>query len=114
MRPKFHVLVYCSNEFRATELKLVMETRLQVKVTIAQEEFSALAALHNNDFRGAVVVNATHEFINILRKHEIPSLEIGPEPSYADRVVSGASMGEVLQAVLIICARKRGPKGLAA
>lgn len=91
-----------------------METRLQVKVTIAQEEFSALAALHNKDFRGAVVINATHEFINILRKHEIPSIEIGQSPSYADRVVSGASMGEVLEAVRISCARKRGPREKAA
>lgn len=109
MRPRKHILLYCTNEFKATQLRMVMEVRLRVDITIA-EGAGAVAAIHNNDFHCAVISGASVEFINILRIKKIPSLEIGHSPSYADRVVSGEHMMNILEAVRISCSRKRGPK----
>jgi len=113
MRPRKHILLCCTNEFQATQLRMVMEVRLHTKVTIAEGD-GAVAAIHNNDFHCAVVSEASVEFINILRSKKIPSLEIGQSPSYADRVVSGEHMMDVLEAVRIMSIRKRGPRKQAA
>lgn len=108
MRPKTPILLCCVNEFQANQLGLILETRLRVDVTVSSE-LGAVAAMHGKDFHCAVLVCPTIEFINILRKREISSLEIGKSPSYADRAVA-SDIREILEAVRIMCARKRGPK----
>jgi hypothetical protein len=112
MRPPKHILLVCDNEFRAAELRLVMETRLQVKVTIASG-IGIVLAVYDQEFHCAVLIHSHLEVIDFLRGKEVPTLEIGKGPSYADRAVSG-SMAEILAAVKLMCARKRGPKVKAA
>ena len=112
MRPHKHILLICDNEFRAAELRLVMETRLQVLVTIASG-LGIVVAIHDQEFHCAVLTHSDLEVIDFLRAREVPTLEIGKGPSYADRAVSG-SMMEILEAVKLMCARKRGPKVKAA
>jgi hypothetical protein len=108
MRPKKQILLICDNEFRAAELRLVIETRMLAKVTIATG-IGVAVAVHEKDFLCAVLIHSDLEVIDFLRAREVPTLEIGRGPSYADRCVSGPMM-EVLEAMKIMCARKRGPK----
>lgn len=108
MRPKRHILLCISDEFKASELKLILETRLLAKVVVA-EGVGLVSAVHSQRFHCAVLINGSKEVIDFLRAREIPTLEIGQGPSLADRCVSGSTM-EILEAVRIMCARKRGPK----
>jgi hypothetical protein len=111
-RPHKKILVCCDNDFRAAELRLVMETRMPVKVKIAAG-LGIVAAVYEYEFHCAVLTQCDLEVIDFLRRKEIPTLEIGHAPSYADHVVSGPMM-DILEAVKIMCVRKRGPKVRAA
>ena len=113
MRPHKQILLYCFDEFRAEELRLVIETRISARVTIATG-LGVVTAVHSHDFHCAVLMHGDVEVIGFLRRKEIPTLEIGCAPSYADRVVSGEHMMDVLEALRIMCVRKRGPKKVAA
>jgi hypothetical protein len=108
MRQHKKILLICCDEFRAAELKLVIETRMACRVTIANG-LAIPVAVNAHDFHCAVLTHSDVEVIDFLRRREVPTLEIGVGPSYADRVVSG-SMAEILEAVKIMCVRKRGPK----
>lgn len=108
MRPHKNILLVCGDEFRAAELRLVMETRMSVNVKIASG-IGIASAVYVHDFHCAVLIHAEKEVIDFLRRKEIPTLEIGHGPSYADRAVSG-SMMDILEAIKIVCLRKRGPK----
>lgn len=112
MKPKKQVLLCCSEEFEAARLKLVMETRLYIRVTIT-EGLGIVTAVRKCRPHCAVLDHSNPEVIDFLRARDIPTLEIGQGPSYADRCVSGPMM-DVLEAVKIMCARKRGPKVRAA
>jgi hypothetical protein len=113
MRHSKPVLLCCADEDRAGQLKLVIETRLDVKITIATS-LGVVTAVKSNDFHCAILVPANVEVIDFLRAREIPTLEIGKSPSYADRIVSGKYMMDVLEAIRTMCARERGPKKVAA
>jgi len=108
MRPRKKILLICCDAFRAAELKLVIETRIPAKVTIATG-LGIVTATQAKDFQCAVLTQSDKEVIDFLRAREIPTLEIGSGVSYADRMVNG-SMMDVLEAVNIMCIRKRGPK----
>jgi|SRR6185437_7129557 len=108
MRPRKQILLVCCDEFRSSELRLVMETRMPAKVTIASG-IGIVTAVKAQDFHCAVLTHSDKEVIDFLRRKEVPTLEIGSGVSYADRMVSG-SMMEILEAVKIMCTRKRGPK----
>lgn len=112
MRPRRHILICISDEFKAAELKLILETRLLAKVVIA-EGVGLVSAVHSKQFSCAVLINGSKEVIDFLRAREIPTLEIGQGPSLADRCISG-SMMEILEAVKIMCVRRRGPRKAAA
>jgi hypothetical protein len=108
MRPHKQILLVCGDEFRAAELRLVIETRMMVDVTIAYG-LNIVTAVYEHDFHCAVLTFSDKEVIDFLRRKEVPTLEIGNGPSYADRVVNG-SMMEILEAINIACLRKRGPR----
>lgn len=108
MRPRKQILLCISDEFKAAEMKLIFETRLLAKVVIA-DGVGLVSAVHSQSFHCAVLINGSKEVIDFLRAREIPTLEIG-NPSSADRCISGSSMAEILEAVKILCTRKRGPK----
>lgn len=108
MTPHKQILLCCCNELRANELRLVIETRIAAQVTITAS-LGVVFAVKDYDFHCAVLINGSKEVIDFLRAREIPTLEIGNAPSFADRTVSG-SMAEILEAVKIMCTRKRGPK----
>jgi hypothetical protein len=108
MRAHKHILLYCPDEFRCTELRMIMELHL-LRVTVASG-IGIATAVRAKDFHCAVLVKGTTEIIDFLRARDIPTLEIGQSPSYADRVVSGEHMMDVLEAVKVMCSRKRGPK----
>jgi hypothetical protein len=112
MRPHKNILLICDNEFRAAELRLVIETRMDVRVAIAYG-IGIPVAVEAHDFRCAILTHSDKEVIDFLRRREVPTLEIGVGPSYADRFVSGPMMN-ILEAVKVICMRKRGPKARAA
>lgn len=105
-------ILLCSQDESAEELRLILETRLHVSVTIAYG-LGIVSAARVKKFDCAVLPHGDIETIDFLRAREIPTLEIGKGPSYADRAVSG-SMMEVLETVRLMCARKRGPKARAA
>ena len=108
MTRKKQILLCCGNQFRAEELRIILETRLSVKVTIAYgDEIEKSLSI---PFRCAIFTHNDKWNIDLCREKEIPTLEIGKPPSYADRVVSGGSMMEVLEAVRLMCVKKRGPK----
>lgn len=113
MIPRKKVLLICDNEFRSAELKLVMDTRLQVNVVVAYG-LGIVSAVHDYYFHCAVLTHSSLEEITFLRAKEIPTLELGHAPSFADRAVSSNCMADVLQVVRLMCARKRGPKARAA
>jgi hypothetical protein len=113
MRHSRHLLLCCADEDRAGQLKLVIETRLDVKITVATG-LGVVTAVKSNDFHCAILVPGDVEIIDFLRVREIPTLEIGKSPSYADRVVNGKHMMDVLEAIRTMCGRKRGPKKVAA
>jgi hypothetical protein len=108
MRPHKQILLICDNDFRAAELRLVIETRMLVDVTIAYG-LNIVTSVYEHDFHCAVLTFSDKEVIDFLSRKEIPTLEIGNGPSYADRFVNG-SMMEILEAIKIACLRKRGPK----
>lgn len=108
MRPRRHILLCISDEFKAAEMNLILETRLLAKVVIA-DGVGLVSAVHSQSFHCAVLINGSKEVIDYLCAREIPTLEIGQESSTADRSVSGSTM-EILEAVRIMCARKRGRK----
>jgi len=89
-----------------------MELRLHIKVMVAYGLGVVLAA-QDNEFHCAILIHQDMETIDFLRARDIPTLEIRSGPSYADRCVSGPMM-DVLEAVKIMSARKRGPKARAA
>jgi hypothetical protein len=108
MKPHKRILLVCSDEFRSAELRLVIETRMLVDVTIAYG-LNIVTSVYEHDFHCAVLTFSDKEVIDFLRRKEVPTLEIGHGPSYADRVVNG-SMMEILEAIKIVCLRKGGPK----
>jgi len=112
MRPRKQILLVCDDEFRSAELRLVIETRMACRVTIANG-LAIPVAVNAQDFHCAVLTHSDVEVIDFLRRREVPTLEIGVGPSYADRVVSG-SMMEVIEAIRLMCVRKRGPRKQAA
>lgn len=112
MRPRKPVLLCCSNEFDTNRLRLVMETRLQVEITVAYG-LGIVSATRNKQFHCAVLTHGNTEVIDFLRARGIPTLEIGKDTSHADRCVIG-SMMDILEAVRLMCIRKRGPKARAA
>lgn len=112
MRPRRQILLCISDEFKAAEMKLILETRLLAKVVVA-EGIGLVSAVHSQSFHCAVLINGSKEVIDFLRRREVPTLEIGTGPSYADRCISG-SMMEILEAVKIMCVRRRGPRKAAA
>lgn len=112
MRPRKAVLLCCSDEFESARLKLIMELRLHIKVTVAYGLGIVLAA-QDNEFHCAILINQDVETIDFLRARDMPTLELGNGPSYADRCVSGPMM-DVLEAIRLMCTRKRGPRKQAA
>lgn len=112
MRPKAQILLYGDSD--ESILRLILETRLHVKVTSASSGIGAVAAMHQRYFHCAVMIQENQELINFLRAREVPSLGIGPSPSFADSAVSGEYMGDLVEAVRLACVRRRGPRKAAA
>lgn len=108
MRPRKNVLLCCANQFKAAEMQMILELRLHVKVHVAYG-IGISTAIHEKEFHCAILTHNDTAAIDFLRARGIPTLGIGKGPSYADRCVDGPVM-EVLEAVRLMCARKRGPK----
>lgn len=98
MRARKTVLIYSTSP-DAGVLGLVLETRIDVAVSLATSEVGAVALLNCVAFR-CFVIDGSHESLQMISaRHNVPSL-----------VVGNSGMASLIDRVRVACIRKRGPK----
>ena len=120
MKPRKNVILYSAWEHGRSILKFILQTRYHVTVTVAASAVEVKDALRTvYDPHCLIVLRSAiegKEFVSDLSDVQIPTLQIGDSrlhdmtELFATRSVAGNCIGDVLDAVKMICARRRGPK----
>ena len=120
MKPRKNVILYSASEYGRSLLNFQLQTCCHVNVILADSSADVKYAVRTVDDPYCLIVLRSADegkgFVSDLSGVEIPLLQIG-DPAvhdmtelFATRSVAGNCIGDVLDAVKMICARRRGPK----